>query len=269
MNVINRISGIVELETDCPFCDGQGMRIVEDERGRRSARPCSCRVQQRALRNLTRARIPKRYEHCTFESFEHSYSGAHPSLLYAHETGRSFVRKYPLLDTEGAGLLLVGAAGVGKTHLAVAVLQALILERGATGLFYEYGDLLRTVQNTYKDGVTATELDVLRPVFETEILVLDELGGLRPSEWAFDTVAYLLNTRYNDKRTTIITTNYPNRPQLNVQTSAPMRDEQRAVRQETLGDRITERLRSRLAEMCIDVQMTGEDFRQLKPARLR
>ncbi len=256
-----------ELDAACPLCDGQGMRIVQDASGRRSAVPCTCRVQQRARRILSRARIPRRYEHCTLESYEHSFSGAHPSLRRAYKTAQKFVENYPLLDTEGAGLLLVGSAGLGKTHLAVALLQGLILERGATGLFYEYGDLLRTVQNTYSSGVAASELEVLRPIFETEVLVLDELGGLRPSEWAWDTVAYLLNTRYNDKRTTIITTNYPNRPPLGVQ-SGQMSDARKAVRQETLGDRITERLRSRLAEMCIEVEMTGEDFRQLKPARL-
>ena len=53
-----------------------------------------------------------------------------------------------------------------------------------------------------------TEIEILRPVFEAEVLVLDELGASKPTEWVWDTVAHILNTRYNDKRTTIITTNY-------------------------------------------------------------
>jgi len=92
---------------------------------------------------------------------------------------------------------------------------------------------------------------------DAEVLVLDELGASKPTEWVWDTVAHILNTRYNDKRTTIITTNYPDAPPGGVAT-AP----QRAMRDETLGDRIGERMRSRLAEMCVTLQMNGADFRQ-------
>ena len=83
-------------------------------------------------------------------------------------------------------------------------------ERGATGLFYDYRDLLKEVQNSYNREVAATELEILRPVFEAEVLVLDELGAAKPTDWVWDTVAHILNSRYNDRRTTIITTNYAN-----------------------------------------------------------
>ena len=73
------------------------------------------------------------------------------------------------------------------------------------------------------------------------MLILDELGAQKPTDWVWDTVALILNTRYNDKRTTLITTNYPNAP------AALARNADRTIREETLGDRITERMRSRLA----------------------
>ena len=85
-------------------------------------------------------------------------------------------------------------------------------------------------------------------MFEAEVLILDELGAQKPTDWVWDTVALILNTRYNDKRTTLITTNYPNAP------AALARNADRTIREETLGDRITERMRSRLAEMCVEVQ---------------
>jgi DNA replication protein DnaC len=147
---------------------------------------------------------------------------------------------------------------VGKTHLGVGILQALVAERGATGLFYDYRDLLKQVQNSYNQSVAATELEVLRPVFEAEVLVLDELGASKPTDWVWDTVAHILNTRYNDRRTTIITTNYPNAAPLGAEPASP----RAAMREETLGDRIGERMRSRLQEMCVVVEMHGEDFRQ-------
>src|SRR6202042_933072 len=122
---------------------------------------------------------------------------------------------------------------------------------------YDYRDLLKQVQNSYNQSVAATELEILRPVFNAEVLVLDELGAAKPSDWVWDTVAHILNTRYNDRRTTIITTNYANTAPLGAD-SGP----RSFVREETLGDRIGERMRSRLQEMCVVVEMQGEDFRQ-------
>ena len=186
--------------------------------------------------------------HCTLEDYVANYGGANASLSRALVQARQFAKSYPW-DTGGNGLLLTGSIGVGKTHLAVGILQAVIAERGAKGMFFDYRDLLAQVRNSYNRGVEATELEVLRPVFEAEVLVLDELGASKPTDWVWDTVAHILNTRYNDRRTTIITTNYTN--------LAPG-----GSKEETLGDRIGERMRSRLQEMCVVVEMTGADFRQ-------
>jgi DNA replication protein DnaC len=245
------------LSTVCPLCEGSGLRIVERPDGSRAARDCACRLERRAARMIARANVPKRYEHCSLESYETDFPSATRSLKHAHLAARRFVESYPL-ETRGTGLLLTGSIGVGKTHLAVGILQALVQERGATGLFYDYRELLKQVQNSYNRQVNATELEILAPVFEAEVLVLDELGASKPTDWVWDTVAHILNTRYNDRRTTIITTNYPN--------AAPLggnpREDGRFVREETLGDRIGERMRSRLQEMCVVVDMHGVDFRQ-------
>jgi DNA replication protein DnaC len=237
----------------CSICGGSGLRVVQ-ESGRQFAQDCVCRIERRAERMLGRAHIPRRYEHCSLESYETNFPSSNRTLGAAHLRARKFVESYPL-ETAGTGLLLTGSIGVGKTHLAVGILQALVSERGATGLFFDYRDLLKQVQNSYNSQVRQTELEILRPVFEAEVLVLDELGASKPTEWVWDTVAHILNTRYNDRRTNIITTNYANGAPLS--TVADGR-----VREETLGDRIGERMRSRLQEMCVVVEMQGEDFRQ-------
>ena len=240
----------------CPKCEGSGLRIVRREDGTQFAQECMCRMERRAARRLDRAAIPRRYEHCTLDNYDTNFPSSHRSLEAALLRARKFVESYPI-ETAGTGLLLTGSIGVGKTHLAVGILQALVAERGATGLFYDYRDLLKQVQNSYNKQVAATELEILAPVFEAEVLVLDELGASKPTDWVWDTVAHILNTRYNDRRTTIITTNYANLGPLGTETAA------RAVaREETLGDRIGERMRSRLQEMCVVVEMQGEDFRQ-------
>jgi len=238
----------------CSICEGAGLRVVERD-GRQVAEDCVCRVQERAARRLKRAAVPRRYEHCTLESYETGFTSSHRTQGAALMRARKFVESYPL-ETNGTGLLLTGSIGVGKTHLAIGILQALVVERGATGLFYDYRDLLKQVQNSYNSQVRETEMEILRPVFEAEVLVLDELGASKPTDWVWDTVAHILNTRYNDRRTTIITTNYANLAPLTAS------DSNGRLREETLGDRIGERMRSRLQEMCVVVEMQGEDFRQ-------
>jgi DNA replication protein DnaC len=163
------------------------------------------------------------------------------------------VEQYPL---DKNGLLLIGPSGVGKTHLAVAMLKHLTLNKAIPCLFCDYRDLLKQIQNSYNPSVQTTELELLRPVFQTEVLVLDDLGAVKPTEWVWDTVSVILNTRYNENRTTIITTNFQDGP------AAAVAGPRGATREETLGDRVGERMRSRLAEMCRIVNLAAPDYRQ-------
>lgn len=238
----------------CPICGGSGWKFANAER--RVSR-CECRLKHKAETLVGAARIPKRYEHCELSNFE--FEGPHLGLAPARMAACKFVEEYPLDNT---GLLLIGSIGVGKTHLAVGIIKELIASKGISCLFYDYRELLKQIQNSYNDSVKVTELEVLRPVFETEVLVLDELGAVKPTEWVWDTVSLILNTRYNDNRTTIITTNYPDDSARELGGNSESLRAQRAARGETLGDRIGERMRSRLHEMCRIIKMEGADFRQ-------
>ena len=142
----------------------------------------------------------------------------------------------------------MGTCGVGKTHLSVAILRELIEKKGVSCLFYEFGSLLKEIQNSYNPISQTSELTVLTPIIEAEVLVLDELGATKPTDWVRDTMMQITNTRYNDKKLTIFTTNYM--------------DRRRNERDETLEDRIGVRLRSRLFEMCKTVEVEGEDWRR-------
>lgn len=250
-------------ENECGKCGGTGWRPVEkadsasgDQRKKApQVARCDCRTGAKTERLLSNARIPRRYEHCSLESFHTDTAGANRSLDSARLAAGRFVEEYPVDST---GLLLIGPVGVGKTHLAVGIIRELIQQKGIGCLFYDYRELLKEIQNSYNPQVNATESGILRPVFEAEILVLDELGAVKPTDWVWDTVSHILNTRYNDKRTTIITTNYPDE----AEAAESLDASRRAARPLTLGDRIGERMRSRLHEMCRKVEMTGSDFRQ-------
>jgi DNA replication protein DnaC len=247
----------------CPLCEGAGLKIVERPDGSRVARDCECRARKRQERILAAAMIPKLYELSTFENYETAdRDHKNYTLNSAKYTAEKFVSAYPA-DTHGVGLLFTGTIGTGKTHLAVSVLKAL-LEKGATGVFYHFHDLIKKIQNSYNKSVQATESEILDPILNAEILVLDELGASKPSDWVSDTIAQILNTRYNERRTTIITTNYTNSEAVLVPGRAltVLEESREALRNETLGDRIGERMRSRLQEMCWVVEMAGPDHRK-------
>ena len=232
---------------------------------------CDCGMEERASRVMERARIPKRYEHCDFESYVTDLSDGKTytpqqtaSLKRAKLTVQGFARDYPGGDQ--AGLLLMGNSGVGKTHLAVAALKEL-LKRGHTGYFCEYGALLREIQNSYKSESEISEIKILDPVLSVEVLVIDDLGCIKPSDWVRDTIGYVLNTRYvegsrdlSHPRCTIITTNYLDTAD---EKEAVLPNGKRIVTQkDRLEERIGDRMRSRLYEMCRTVEVLAPDFRR-------
>jgi DNA replication protein DnaC len=246
----------------CSICGGTGWKTVERGKEREAVR-CDCRVKGRAERLLAAAHIPPRYEHCDLANFQYDPDDKNQkSIRDARWLAGRFVEEYPANKT---GLLFVGSVGVGKTHLAIGIIKDLIHEKGIHCLFCDYRELLKSIQNSYNSSVQATEMGILRPIFDAEVLVLDELGAVRTTEWVFDTVNYILNSRYNDSKTTIITTNFPDAPEDTGHEVNNLRnpsDAERAARRETLGDRIGERMRSRLHEMCKKVEMDGPDYRQ-------
>ncbi len=249
------------MPENCEKCGGLGQIIIEDDRGR-SARPCSCLRERKLQRVLSQAALPPRYQGCSLENYRLDFVGSNRSLVMAHLYVSNFVKKFPI-ETGTTGVLLVGSIGVGKTHLAIAMLKALIVERGATGLFCDYRELLKRLQQSYSQRGDGSEADILEPILTARVLVLDEVGAMKPTEWVTDTVGYVLNSRYNNCLTTILTTNYANLPPAAIETgSSSVSMLRTAVRQETLGDRIGERMRSRLQEMCVPLELQGEDYRQ-------
>jgi len=227
----------------CPLCDDTGWKPV-DRDGVRCVVRCDCWRAAAGRQRLDAANIPRRYQHCTIDNFK-VYN---ESLERAAAQARKLAEEFPAV---GRGLFLEGQPGVGKTHLAVAVLKQVMQTAGARGLFYDTRDLLRVIRGTYNASTHTTELDILRPVMTADLLVLDDLGAEKTSEWVEETMNLIVNTRYNERRPTIFTTNYEDVP-----------DE---TNLDSLKVRVGFRMHSRLHEMCEFLEYEGPDFRMLGP----
>jgi DNA replication protein DnaC len=280
---------------DCSTCQGSGWKVVErSAEGAQAlasadtarpgaatgepkmvwAVPCDCTVGNKAERVLAKARVPERYRHCDFENFEtdneienvprEQMAAWNRSLAQAKLIVERFADEFsPVREMQNdQGLLLMGPCGAGKTHLAVAALKE-IVERGHSGLFYDYRELLKEIQDCYNAESQSTEMGVLEPVLQTEILVLDDVGSSKPSPWALETVGHILNARYNEKRVTILTTNFLDADAGIAPAPAARVAGMRApTLEDSLTDRVGKRIRSRLYEMCRTIEISAPDYRK-------
>lgn len=241
----------------CPHCNGSGWKITEKE-GLSAADRCECQFEGREDRLAQRANIPPLYRAASLDNFilPADNPTARTSLATVVLTVRAYVREYP--NAAKPGLLFVGPPGTGKTHLAVAALRGLI-HRGFEGAFFDFQNLLDRIRSGYDQASGTMDKEAYRSALDTEVVLLDDLGAHRVTDWVEDTITSIVTQRCNHKKPTIVTTNLRD-PEAGDRRGSGLSDDVHA--KYFLEERIGMRARSRLFEMCRLVKMPYvEDYR--------
>lgn len=274
----------------CPKCGGRGFRYVDGEVG---VLKCDCKKEYVLPRLIRAAEIPKKYSDCRLDNYIAPPSNENPWLALALIKAAGYTDEYPP-RAAAKGLLFQGGPGLGKTHLAVGIMYRLMETRLVSCFFCNFAGELQRIRDSMSADAT---LVLPRLVYDAEVLVLDDFGSQRWSAWVQDQMSNVISDRYNEGRTTIITTNLtdkaPTEERVNermaamkklgvmnhageIDNFAMARLERIGIRftavrdePEVLEDQIGARLRSRLYEMCDAVPMYGQDYRRLEAKRKR
>lgn len=248
-------------EPVCPKCGGSGFIIVE-RAGMSGAEPCDCRAQGRASRLADKSQIPPLYRNASLENFSvpNDNPVARRELTTVLLAVKQFVRDFP--NEKRPGLLLIGETGCGKTHLAVAALRE-IIAKGFEGLFCNYQTLLNDIKSGYDPSSNTSSREAYRTALDAGVLLLDDLGAHRTTDWVEDTINSIITYRCDSRMPLLATTNMPDPDagSVTIQRSGLEKPEYRR----TLGEQIGARARSRLFEMCTVIRMPLiEDYRVRK-----
>jgi DNA replication protein DnaC len=223
------------LEDRCPFelCDGSGFRYDEPSN---TAYNCRCRPQRVALakaKSLS-AVIPRRYRDVAFD--RPPVTEIEPRRVV--DDVRVFAEQIDAKLDAGRGLWFMGPVGTGKTTLAMLVSKA-ALKVGRSVAIYSLPRLLNEIRDTHR--AERSHVDLLDRLTAVDLLHIDDVGAERTTDWVLEELYSIVNARYEDERSVVITTNILDR--------------------EALRTQITERTVSRLTEMCDEMHLDGHDRR--------
>jgi DNA replication protein DnaC len=243
----------------CGRCGGTGWIIIE-RANVSGAEPCGCRSQGRAQRLEEQAQIPPLYRNASFENFKADGPNAQ-ELRWAMTQVKDYADRF--VPGPCSGLLLIGEPGTGKTHLAVAALRRL-MGNGHAGLFWDYQTLLDRIRSGYDSASGSSDKEAYHNALDADILLLDDLGAHRVTDWVQDTVTSIITHRCNNNLPLIATTNLPDPDAGSVgfQRTAVGVEYRR-----TLRDHVGERARSRLFEMCKVIRFPWTDDYRVRRGR--
>lgn len=231
-------------ERVCKLCDGTGWVTIR-KGDRELAQKCGCRLEDTIITRSEKFNIPKRFMGVSLEDYYPDKRN--PSQGEAKQIVTSFISDYPAIYS---GILFEGTTGVGKTRLLCTIASELIKKMRTIDMYYiDWNDLVREMRSgdhlVTRDYSSVNQM--VSRLATVDLLLFDELGSAGTTPWILDNIYYIFNRRYNEQKLTICATNYLDKSINN---------------QETLTQRVGERIRSRLYEMTQVVEIRGDDLRQ-------
>jgi len=224
----------------CEKCNGTGWVTIKRDEAE-FAQKCECQYWEQFLLRCKNANIPQRFLTATLDDFYPDEN--FPTQKEAKKVVKKFMNNYPSVLK---GLLLQGTVGVGKTRLLCTIATELIKKNIKIGIYYiDWNDFTKKLRSNF--GQYDLTNQFISSLSTVELLIFDEMGASIPTPWVLDNIYYIFNKRYNDQKVTLCATNYFDKAVDN---------------QETLNQRIGERIRSRLYEMTENVVIGGKDMRK-------
>lgn len=238
------------MSDPCPKCGGLGLL-----RGETGTYPCPCQQELARQRRVNRIGIPPAFAGATLDSYIAGPT-SYPALMAA----RRYVAEFIPGQTR-EGVMFTGTVGVGKTHLAIGILRELVAEKGVEARMVDMRTMIDQLRSSYDrrdENSQESHGQILRPIFSNDVILIDDLGAAKFSEWVMETVELVIGKCYNEALPLIITTNLANRGA----GDGGENEYARVARPDNLGDRIGMRAWSRLQQMCKVVQLIGPDWRR-------
>jgi DNA replication protein DnaC len=250
----------------CDICDDEGKVFRENEKGIAYLSDCECKALKKRWHMVEDAGIPGKFVDAEFDS----YINHHRSQGIAKRVAEDFAQDLMNSTKDfNRGLIFMGAPGLGKTHLAVAIIKKLGFEKGVPCRFVDFFQLLADIRHGYSEDMS--DQAFIKPYLDARVLVIDELAKGRNTEWELTVLDQLISSRYNSAdKVTIFTTNYPSEMRIEIKEpknfyrdkDGPEKNYADSYMRESLQEKIGARIYSRLAEMCKFVMIEGQDLRQ-------
>ena len=251
----------------CKTCKSTGYIVEKDSLQRDVAIACpDCEQINQRIKLYNNSRIPRRYKnsHLNLKDRDKDNEMVFDLLESIFRLLPQRLNNQNLIQNDSEdlkGMVLMGPPGTGKTHLMTGFAFQCTIGHGISCIFQSFAELLSELRQGYSDG--KSDIEIIEPHLQTDILIIDDMGKGRNSDWELGILDMLISERYNRNQIIMVTTNFTEVEESTLKEQIRNRDksESETFIADTIRKRVGERIHSRLKEMCYFENLMGSDRR--------